>query len=94
MFGRLISLVLGNLRIFSYLSVVALAASVFIWVYKQGYASCEIKQVKSALKTEKEYNETKAKIETLSDAALRRELCKWMRDAKLFECVKTLAPFR
>lgn len=84
---------------FSIVSGLVVAAGVVYgaWhhtVYKEGYQACQSEQIKAIQEGEKRYEKTSIEVKRLADNALRREFCKWVRDADMPTCLKNLPAFR
>lgn len=87
-----------ELRIFGICgAVLALWIGYGLWhhkVWQEGYDARETLLVKSVEEGKKQYEKTSIEVQRLPDDALRREFCKWVRDADVSGCLKSLAPFR
>lgn len=59
--------------------------------YNIGKTACEHKVLEQGAKDEKKYEDTKQKVMSLDDVALRHEFCKWVRDDRDL-CLKADIP--
>lgn len=85
-------------KIFAVVAVLVASGGVYAaWrhsIYKEGYQACKSEQIKAIQEGEKRYEKTSIDVRFLADATLRREFCKWVRDADMPTCLKNLPAFR
>lgn len=77
--------------------VAALLAAAGVWhhsIYQAGYNACQAVQIEAVKKGEKLYEKTFIQTQRMSNDALRREFCRWVRDSDLPTCLKALPSFR
>lgn len=86
-----------QIRLIEYgIIALALLAAYGAWhhrVFQEGYQAAVSAQQKAVEEGKKQYEAKSKEVSHLSDADLRRRLCKWMRDSDMSSCLKTLAPF-
>lgn len=87
-----------ELRIIGVLSIICvLYISYISWhhhVWQEGFDACQAAQTKAVEEGKKQYEKTAQKVKRLPDDHLRREFCKWVRDADMPACLRDLPAFR
>lgn len=68
------------IRYFPQIALAALILALTVFVWKQGYNSCEAKHQTATIKEAKARDKLEAKVMRLSDPDLDARLNRWMRD--------------